>query len=95
MALFNKLQNSELPAHEFSASLHMWAIGEITEQNIISFFGLETTDEDQLEQIKLAYDSKRTALSKLEYLFRIEHTFYLIQNSGITLNMAKNILEVI
>lgn len=95
MALFDKLQSTELAAHEFSASLHMWAIGEITEQNIINFFNLETDDEDQLEQIKAVYDAKGTALAKLEYLFRIEHTFYLIQNSGITLNKAKSILEVV
>lgn len=83
-----------LPAHQFSDSLYFWARGDITRNDVISMWNLQTSDEAQLDEMAAAYNGKGTALAKLDYMFTLEKILRLYEIGKATEAQVKAVLEV-
>ena len=87
-----------LPAHQFTDSLYLWAIGEITRINVINAWSLTTTgpiadrDETQLDELATNYASEPDARAKLEYISKVEAVFRLYEYGKLTETQVKNFL---
>ena len=83
MALVDGLADIRIPAHEFSAAALLWALGEITRQNVIDVLGLEAGDEAQLDELSTFYGGL-TATNKAGFHGRLEAANIALQGGYIT-----------
>ena len=88
MALIDKIDrdakgNVQIPVHEFSAALLLWALGEITRANVITVFNLEPADEAQLDQLAAHYTGL-SASDKQSFHSRMEAAGVALQGGYIS-----------
>jgi hypothetical protein len=96
MALIDRLENSSvggnLPAHEFTDSLFLWAIGEITRTNVVNAWALDATDQIQLDEMAATYSGLAGKDDKNEFISKVEAVIRLLQAQKITKTQAKNFI---
>jgi hypothetical protein len=77
--------------HEFSAAVWFWSKGEITRQDVINSFGLDATDEIQLDELATHYGTL-TADEKSEWHSDLEAAGILAESGRITKAKYKSLL---
>jgi hypothetical protein len=103
MALQDRFQQRNLgdnvisiPTNQFSAALSLWAegTGTITRQSVIDSFNLDSAEEEGLDKLKTAYESKDSDVSKLAYLIRVKNVLMLLEQGRVTIGQVVTILEL-
>lgn len=74
----------QVPAHEFCAALFFWAIGTMTRANVVTMFGLQSSDDAQLDALASAYTALANDGLKQAFLRKIEAGAILLQAGRIT-----------
>lgn len=101
-ALIDKIENTEISAHNFFAALRLWFNGDITRSQVISAplwenpatgarEGLEASDEPQLDEIKAKFDSLTLMDDKQNFVLKLEGIGILLQEGIINQAQAKNL----
>ena len=82
-----------ISSHSFSAGLALWRAGEITRQNIIDFFILDVTEQTQLDEIKVKFDTLNN-FEKAAFHGTIESGLIAYEDGAITATKMKSILGI-
>jgi hypothetical protein len=87
MALIDRLAHDagvvSIHNHRFSAAVWFWSKGDVTRQNVIDAFGLDSTDQVQLDLLRDHYLSL-SAEEKLSYHSDLEAAGILLESGLIT-----------
>lgn len=101
MALVDRLAHdggpdatNRIANHSFSAAVYFWAKGDITRQNVIDAFNLDTTDEIQLDELSTFY-TELSIEDKQEFHSRLEGAGILLESGLITKTKYKSLLGLI
>lgn len=84
---------TSISSHSFSAALSLWGVGEITRQNIIDFFTLDGTEQTQLDEIKVKFDSLNNFL-KAAFHGTVESALIAYEDGAIGIIKMKSILGI-
>jgi len=92
----NAQQNTDgdISMHDLSAALTLWAAGEITRQNVIDFFSLDTTEQTQIDEIKTKYNGLNN-FAKAGFHGLVESANIAFEESAITQAKWKSILGIV
>lgn len=84
MALIERLAGlqgeNKLAAHQFYAALLEFAEGAATRAQLVSFFGMDATDEADLDYLVARYQAQPNDLAKVKFLLRVEGVFLLAED---------------
>lgn len=69
----------EISAHHFTAYVVLWAVGHVTDQQMVSLFNLVGDELRQANQIKTTYNGKN-ATTKLIYINAINALFIVLNS---------------
>lgn len=82
MALINRLagvDEDKLPVHQFYATLFEFARGEVNQQQVIDYWGLDADEQTELAWLVAQYSA---ATNKQEYLERL-HCVLMLAEAGV------------
>lgn len=97
MALIDRLFHDDpdelrhISNHEWSAALWFWSKGQLTKDQIVSAFNLNTTDQIQLDQLVTHYNGL-TSTQKMEFHSDVEAAGILAEGGRITKAMYRAFL---
>lgn len=97
MALIDRIVHSatgDIPIHEFSAAIFLWANGDITRQNIIDLWSLSVDDVTGLDALKVKIDAESTVAAKSNWIHKLESAGLFYANGVITATKYKSIMGV-
>lgn len=83
---------TDIPNHAFASAVTLWALGEITKQNIIDKWSLDATGETELQEYADNYTSEPNANSKQNNIHRIRATGELYEDGLINKTKYKSVL---
>lgn len=83
----------QFSVHLFTAALNLWAKTTVTRAQVIAAFGMDATDEIQLDLIKAVYDGKNNTGKPL-YLHDIESALIAYEEGKINQATVATHLEV-
>ena len=90
MALLDRLSN-DISVHGFTSSLALWALGDITRQNIIDAFNLDASDQSDLTKLENFYNSLTTN-GKIAWKSKLESVLVLFEEGKLTRQQVINLL---
>lgn len=91
---------NRLPSHQFTDTMFLWAIGDITKQQVIDAWSLtespiEDADELQLDEIKANFVALSTKADEVEYINKVEAVFRLFEIGKLTEAQSKSLMGLI
>lgn len=81
-----------LPAHQFTDSLFLWAIGDVTRTQVVNAWSLDATDQVQLDEMAANYVALVGKDNKNEYINKLEAVLRLYEYGTINETQAKGFI---
>lgn len=97
MALYERIANtgeniSRIPVHLFSAGLRELSRGNVTKTDIANAFGLDSTEQSELDSIIDKYNSLSTTSEKENFMVQMHDAFLLAEGGYYSETKVKDVL---
>jgi hypothetical protein len=83
------IDETKINVHAMGAALSEVARGSLAKAQLVSAFGLDSTDESELDLIIAEYNSLGTAVDKVRFIGKLEDVMILSETGHYTKSKAK------
>lgn len=85
-------EDGNIPIHEFTAAISLYATGNATRNQIVNIFNLDAGQAAGLDQLLAAFDALATKADKVEWLMKLEAAGIFFQDGNIDKTQYKTIM---